>query len=428
MKFRDILRTANANLFRSKARTILTIISIFIGAFTLTLVVGISSGISSYINEQLGNVGAENVLMVQPKVDVSFDSGPKEYNPEKKSIDGASLTQIPTLSPEDLKTIDSQKNIDRVEPVRSAATQYAQYADNKKYDLTVSSYIDETNLELEAGRLPNNKATDHELLLPVSYVEPMGLGNAKDAINKQVKLVMISPATGQQTTITAVVVGVQSTSLLTSAGASGNSALMLSMDTARTIGLPASNRDEVTAAAAYMTPGLSKEQIDQTKKSLDKEGFTAQTIQDQIGIIDQVIKAITYVLLFFGAIALLAASFGIINTLYMAVQERTKEIGLMKAMGMSRHRVFALFSIEAILIGFWGSILGMLAAIGVGQIANQVATSTFLKDLQGFELTVFPLTSILIIAFIVMGIAFLAGTLPARRASKLDPIEALRYE
>jgi len=309
-----------------------------------------------------------------------------------------------------------------------AATEYAQYADNKKYDLTVSSYIDETNLELEAGRLPNNKATNYELLIPVSYVEPMGLGNAGAAINKQVKLVMTSPATGQQTTINATIVGVQSTSLLTSAGASGNSALMLGMDTARTIGMPASTRDEVTAAAAYMTPGLSNEQIDQTKKELDKQGFTAQTIQDQIGIIDQVIKAITYVLLFFGAIALLAASFGIINTLYMAVQERTKEIGLMKAMGMSRHRVFLLFSIEAILIGFWGSILGIFAALGVGQIANQVATNTFLKDLQGFELTVFPLASILIIALIVMGIAFLAGTLPARRASKLDPIDALRYE
>lgn len=428
MKFRDILRTANANLFRSKARTILTIISIFIGAFTLTLVVGISSGISSYIDEQLGNVGAENVLMVQPKVDVSFGSGPKEYDPEKKSVDGASLTQIPTLSPEDLKTIDAHEQITRVEPVRAAAAEYAQYADNKKYDLSVTSYIDETQLELEAGRLPDNKATGHEILLPVVYVEPMGLGSASEAINKQIKLVMVSPATGQQTTVEATVVGVQSTSLLSSAGASGNRTLMLSMDTARTLGMPTSVRDQVTAAAAYMKTDLTKEQIDQLKKDLADQGFSAQTIQDQIGVVDQVIKAITYVLLFFGAIALLAASFGIINTLFMAVQERTKEIGLMKAMGMSRRRVFLLFSIEAILIGFWGSILGVGAALGVGQIANQVATSTFLKDLDGFELTVFPLASVLIITLIVMGIAFLAGTLPARRASKLDPIEALRYE
>lgn len=428
MKFRDILRTANANLFRSKARTILTIISIFIGAFTLTLVVGISSGISSYINEQLGNVGAENVLIVQPKVDVSIGSGPKEYDPEKKSVDGASLTQIPTLSPEDIETIAKNPNITRVEPSRSTSVEYAQYGDNKKYELTVSSYMDETNLELEAGKLPDNKNDANQILLPVSYVEPMGLGSADDALGKEVKLAVISPSTGQQTVITATVIGVQSTSLLTSAGASGNKSLQIALDEARTLGLPAAVRDQFVAAAAYMKPDLSQEQIDKLKKELAGEGFDAMTIQDQIGIIDQVIKAITYVLLFFGAIALLAASFGIINTLYMAVQERTKEIGLMKAMGMSRRRVFLLFSIEAILIGFWGSLLGILAALGVGQVANQVATSTFLKDLQGFELTVFPAASILVIALIVMGIAFLAGTLPARRASKLDPIEALRYE
>lgn len=428
MKLKDILRTANSNLFRSKARTILTIISIFIGAFTLTLTVGISSGISSYIDEQLGNVGAENVLIVQPKVDVSIGSGPKEYDPEKKSVDGASLTQIPTLTPEDINKIAKTPGIVRVEPSRSTAVEYAQFGDSKKFELTVSSYMDETNLELEAGKLPNNKSDQYQLLLPVSYVEPMGLGAANEAVGKEVKLVVISPADGQQSTITATVVGVQSTSLLTSAGASGNKALQISLDNARTSGVPASVRDQFVAAAAYMKPNLSQAEVDDIKKDLGERGFDAMTIQDQIGVIDQVIKAITYVLLFFGAIALLAASFGIINTLFMAVQERTKEIGLMKAMGMSKRRVFALFSVEAILIGFWGSILGVLAAIGVGSIANGIATDTFLKDLDGFELTVFPPASLLVIMLIVMTIAFLAGTLPARRAAKQNAIDALRYE
>ena len=134
------------------------------------------------------------------------------------------------------------------------------------------------------------------------------------------------------------------------------------------------------------------------------------------------------VLNFFAGIALLAASFGIVNTLLMAVQERTKEIGLMKAMGMSSRKVFLLFSTEAMLLGFWGSLIGSLAGVTVGLVANKVATDTFLKDLVGFELTSFPLLSIFVIMFIIMMIAFLAGTLPARRASKKDPIEALRYE
>lgn len=428
MKFKDILRTANANLFRSKARTILTIISIFIGAFTLTLTVGISSGISRYIDEQLGNVGAENVLVVQPKIEANFGSGPKEYDPEKKSVDGASLTQIPTLSPADIAKLASTPGITKVEPIRATAVEYAQYNDGKKYELTTSSYIDDTNLELEAGKLPDNRSSQTQLLLPVSYVGPIGLGTATEAVGKQVNLVVISPATGQQTVVSATVVGVQSTSLLTAAGASGNKALQVSLDDARTIGVPATVRDQYSAAAAYMNPDLSKAEIDKLKKDLAKQGFDAKTIQDQIGIIDQVIKAITYVLLFFGAIALLAASFGIINTLFMAVQERTKEIGLMKAMGMSKRRVFTLFSVEAILIGFWGSILGVLAAIGVGNVANGIATDTFLKDLDGFELTVFPIASILVIMLVVMTIAFLAGTLPARRAARQNAIDALRYE
>ena len=138
--------------------------------------------------------------------------------------------------------------------------------------------------------------------------------------------------------------------------------------------------------------------------------------------------AIIAVLNFFAIIALVAASFGIVNTLLMAVQERTKEIGLMKAMGLGGGKIFLLFSIEAILLGFWGSLLGSLAGIGVGMIANSYASSTFLKDLPGFSLTSFSVLSVAAIMLIIMAIAFIAGTLPARRASRKNPIDALRYE
>jgi putative ABC transport system permease protein len=97
-------------------------------------------------------------------------------------------------------------------------------------------------------------------------------------------------------------------------------------------------------------------------------------------------------------------------------------------MGMSGSRIFLLFSTEAILLGFWGSFLGVLVAVGIGQIANQIATKTFLKDFVGLNLLAFPLQSILTIMGLIMLIAFLAGTLPARRAAKLNPIDALRYE
>ncbi len=139
-------------------------------------------------------------------------------------------------------------------------------------------------------------------------------------------------------------------------------------------------------------------------------------------------NAITGGLTVFGSIALLAASFGIINTLYMSVRERTREIGLMKAMGLSNGKIFQLFSIEAILIGVIGSILGILLASLAGAALNNFATANFLKGLEGFELTKFTLQNNTAITIAIALVSFLAGALPARSASKKDPIEALRYE
>jgi putative ABC transport system permease protein len=119
---------------------------------------------------------------------------------------------------------------------------------------------------------------------------------------------------------------------------------------------------------------------------------------------------------------------GIVNTLLMSVQERTREIGLMKAMGMSGGKIYALFSTEAVFIGFLGSAMGALVAIGVGSAISNVLSETLLSDLQGLDVLKFAPASVAGIVLVVMLIAFLAGTLPARRASKQNPIDALRYE
>jgi putative ABC transport system permease protein len=100
----------------------------------------------------------------------------------------------------------------------------------------------------------------------------------------------------------------------------------------------------------------------------------------------------------------------------------------MKAMGMGGGRIYALFSLEAIFIGFLGSAIGALVAIVLGSVASRILSRRLLADLPGLHLLQFAPASIATIILVVMGIAFLAGTLPARRASRQNPIDALRYE
>jgi putative ABC transport system permease protein len=100
----------------------------------------------------------------------------------------------------------------------------------------------------------------------------------------------------------------------------------------------------------------------------------------------------------------------------------------MKAMGMSRGRIFGLFSIEAAFIGLLGSAIGSGLALGIGSLLSDVLSKTVLVDLPGLNILLFTGESVAGVMLLIMGIAFLSGTLPARKAARLNPIEALRYE
>ena len=100
----------------------------------------------------------------------------------------------------------------------------------------------------------------------------------------------------------------------------------------------------------------------------------------------------------------------------------------MKAMGLSSRKVFGLFSTEALFLGFLGSALGSLGGIVIGSAASGTLATGLLGDLPGLTLIAFTPVSVLSVIVLVMGIAFLSGTLPAVRAARQNPIDALRYE
>lgn len=434
MKLIDILKTASGNILHSKLRTFLTVIAVFIGAFTLTLTTGIGSGISQYIDAQVGSIGAKNVLIIQAKQEAAIltsSDQPQKYDPNKNSTQigfgGGPTQSISVLSQADIDTIKADSGIIDITPQRSVSPSYVYRASGEKYVLSVNEYIDGTNVELNAGAIPDNHSSTAQIGLPYNYVSALGFTSFDDAVGKRVTI-GITDASGKIAERQATVIGVPKKSLFGAASTNINTALFDTLYSVQTTGLPAASLGKYASAIAHFDSSYTESQVTDLKNKLDSAGYTGKTIDDQLGIVKQVINGITYVFDAFAVIALLAASFGVINTLFMSVQERTKEIGLMKAMGMGRNRIFLLFSTEAILLGFWGSFLGVFVAIGVGQIINRVATNSFLKDFDGLHLLAFPPLHMVYIILGIMAIAFLAGTLPARHASGLNPIDALRYE
>ncbi|KAF1297316.1 permease [Enterococcus sp. JM4C] len=422
MKFTDILKSASSNLWRNKGRTILTIVAIFIGAFTISVTTGVNIGVNDYIDKQVNSVGASDMLVVQPlQPGMTNTEGPEEYQENTQAGTQEMIAQ------DDLKTMEGLKNVEKAEAYLIPQIDYIQGQSDKKYVFQASP-SSELARDMEVGREVSTKSEKYEVTLSPEYVESLGYKSAKDAIGKTVTLAFSSPATKEQKTVSAEVVGVQTTSLVNGGDSVINPALADEVFKQNNDGLPEAMKENYYIATLTMEKGLSKDKITDLKNELEDKGFLAMTVEDQIGMIRQVINAITGVLTMFGAIALLAASFGIINTLYMSVQDRTREIGLMKAMGMSSGKIFLMFSTEALLIGFWGSVLGVLGAMGAGGLINNIAATSFLDGLTGFSLVQFSIPSVLMIMAIIMLIAFLAGTLPANRAARLDPINALRYE
>ncbi|GAA2184217.1 ABC transporter permease [Brooklawnia cerclae] len=433
MKTTDLIASAISNTFRSRTRTILTVLSIFIGAFTLTITSGLGTGINAYIDDTVSGVGASNAMTVTKTSESTGDplasSGePTEYDPDAVST-GIPGTTVIALTPDDIQSIKNIDGILDVDPQRSITPDYIRFEDGTRYVASVGSLVAGQTTVLSSGVEPDDGSGDLQVALPQAYVEPLGLGDDADALGQTIAIA-ITDATNTQHIVEATVVGVTEEALASPTGSSVllNQALTETLHDAQSTGLPATQADRYSSASVWFDPDATDAAIDELKDQLADAGYTGTTIADQLGMITTVIDGIVLVLNAFAVIALLAAAFGIVNTLYMSVQERTREIGLMKAMGMGSGRVFALFSIEATFIGFLGSAIGALVAIVVGSAFSQVLSETLLADLAGLELIAFAPSSIATIVILVMVIAFLAGTLPAARAARADPVDSLRYE
>lgn len=434
MKALDIIHDANSNLWRSKLRSFLTILAIFVGSFTIILNSAINAGVNQFLDKQIENMGGEGYLEMMPKS--TYDSissmlsnnGIIEYTEERDNGETTSYIKD--------EEAEKAKNLDGVESFYLLSSANADYVTSKRtekrYRAMMNLVVPGITFDMSNGKAPNtDENADYEIAINEDLAKALGYENIAEIVGEKIQIAV--PNTLKcystikrsecQTIVEATVVGTQAPGILSMAGSRANMALWNRINEINTEGLPEGSQHSYQAVA-----NVDPEKKDEIKKQLEEIGLSAMSVEDEAGMFQNFFDAILIVFNIFGAIALVAASIGIINTLFMAVQERTREIGLDKALGMSNSKVFLSFSAEAIMLGFWGSLFGIVVSMIVGNIANGIATETFLSDFPTFQLTIFEPWTMISIALIIMFIAFLAGTLPAYRASKKNPIDALRYE
>lgn len=432
MKTSDVIRSATRNAFRSKLRTTLTVLSLFVGAFTLTLTTALGAGVSDYVERQVATLSTGDILLVSPAATLDTTEGPNEYDPDGRQQAGAAnpLSGGTLLNQDDIDAIEAIDGVRQVEAVSEIQVDWveASGASDARFELDINPTSSIGRSDLIAGEQLAQESSQFQILLPEDYVDALGFAGAEDAVGETVVL-GYTDAERNETEVEATVVGVARTSLF-AAGAGANAALVEAVSDAQAV--PGQPRAWPLAVAYLEGTGsggaVTDADIADVKAQLVDADLAGQTVEDQLGVVQTVITGIIGVLSAFAIVALIAASFGIVNTLLMSVQERTREIGLMKAMGMSNGRVFGLFSLEAVVIGFLGSALGVLAAVGIGSLLASGLSQTALADLPGLQIMLFEPSGLLTVIVVIMVIAFLSGVLPARRAARQDPIESLRYE
>lgn len=424
MTARDIIRRAGRNLRQAKGRTILTSLAIGVGAFTIALAMAAGNGGRHYLDTVVSGAGDMRTLQVSAKQDVVADTDTK---PKKV---GEAEAAKPANAYKQLTVADRQKiaalpGVDKVSPVFSVELYSVAANGSDEYEGLMKVQYDSTAIDLSAGQLgKGNEILPGQVVLPHKYVESFGFKNAEDALGKKLTAKFATPNGDYQTReFTIIAVDKQPTSPL----AFYQDEFRISNKDGEAIAQlqrPAGQDEEYFAFVVTAKDGVN---VDSVKQEILATGsYNVMTFAEMRSSIMQMVNIVQYGLMGFGALAIIASIFGIINTQYISVLERTRQIGLMKALGMRARDVSRLFRYEAAWIGFLGGFIGVGLAFLV-TLLNPIITQA-LKLEAGTQLLKMDwiMSGVLIVG--LMAVAIVSGWFPSRKAAKLDPIEALRTE
>ncbi len=383
--------------------------AVAVGAFTLTLTSGIGAGVNQYIAAQERSIGAEDVVIVTPA-----GLGEGGLTPYSSEAAGSAA-----ISEDDIRAMGDAAGVERVEPVAPASPEFVRIED-ERFVAPMADAVPGMRFDVVAGEQLDVEGAEPVFLLPLSAVRDSSFAEPSDAVGRSVTFGIVS-ADGQTRTVDAEIAGVVEKTI-TGDAIRPNFALSRAMLDIQAHGTARREPRLVLGSGAHVDGGPGDHRRHAGPRLRRPDGLRpARSFRDVVDVAVLVLGA-------FSALALLSAGFGIVNSMLTSVQQRTRTIGLFRALGGSRAALAVITTTESLLTALIGGLSAMALAVGLGwSLARSVARGMGL-DLPGFSLFVASPGALLVIAAIVVGLAVIAAVVPARRAARMDPVTALQEE
>jgi putative ABC transport system permease protein len=453
MKPRDLTDLALRNLRESLLRNALTTLGIAVGVASFVAIISIGVGLQQLASRRLSESGLFDTIIVTPK---NAFRGMGRPQPEPES------DKPPRILDDDArKEFEKLPNVVEVYPQIRFFTEVR--FNNKPFATVVAGMPDSSrnsgSFDGMQGRYFSSVSAD-EAILQIEFAKELSdqpsslLG--QDLILRYAERQALPSSTTNNDTSAAQpdssgggfsvvpkelrlkIVGVVETEPAAGYGGYGNARLLIPLATASTLRAAQVNdlRDIVrdsgankTTYASLSVRAKSPSQVDALESSIKQMGFRAFSLLDASKSLRIFFTVFDLLVGIFGSLALAIATLGIVNTLVMAILERRREIGVLKALGASDLDVQQLFFVEAGVMGLLGGVLGVAAGWALGR-AITFGTNTYLarQNLNPIQLTSVPWWLALAALVIAVLVSLAAGLYPASRAAKLNPVDALRYE
>lgn len=389
----------------NKLRTFLTMLGIIIGVGSVIAMVSLGLGMQEQVKENISSMGS-NLLIVM--------SGGRTANGQRiASGSGAKLTY------EDAKAIE--KNVDGIKYVAPGVqSSYQLVAGNQNWNTSVQGYtpniIEIRNYTIADGRMfTEREMSSRDRVCVIGKTVADNLYPDGNAVGQ---LVRINKAPFQ-------VIGVMGAKGQSSMGQDQDDVVFIPLTTAmqrlmgltsvRNITIQCENENTINQVQSDVITLLrTRHKI----KNGEDDDFTVRNLAEIIKTAQETTGSITLLLAIVAAISLLVGGIGIMNIMLVSVTERTREIGIRKALGATYKDILLQFLVESMVIGVTGGTMGMILGVIVSSIVAHVI---------GWKVVISGLAIVISVLFSV-GIGLFFGLYPAKKAALLDPIDALRYE